>query len=105
MNSAFGEIKRVTKPGGTILVIARGLSYLSIWNQWLEFKAAKDLLDTGLVEHIDFEKFIENQKGLRLIHKERKNMGMTYVYILEMQDDKKGPSIKEQLQEKEDLKN
>ena len=39
-----------------------------------------------------------------MIHKERKNLGMTYVYILEMQDDKEGPSIKEQLKEKEDLK-
>lgn len=62
------------------------------------------MLDKGLVEHIDFEKFIEGQKGVNMIHKERKNLGMTYVYILEMQDDKEGPSIKEQLKEKEDLK-
>ena len=60
------------------------------------------MLDKGLVEHIDFENFVENQQGVKMIHKERKNMGMTYVYILEMQDDKEGPSIKKKKKKKED---
>ena len=75
-------MKRVCKPGGRILIIGRGQSYISLYNKWLQFKAAQDLIEKGLVEHIDFEKFLESKKGLKLVHKERKNMGMTYVYIL-----------------------
>jgi hypothetical protein len=47
-------------------------------------RAAKDLLEYGQVEHLDFEKIISNQKGISVIHKERKNMGMTYIYILKV---------------------
>jgi hypothetical protein len=42
------------------------------------------LLEKGLVEHLDFEEFLETKKGFKLVHKERKNLGMTYVYILEV---------------------
>ena len=39
-------------------------------------------MQTGSVEHLDFEKILEkNFKEMELVHKERKNMGMTYVYI------------------------
>ena len=65
------------------MLIERGASYVSLYNVWLNFKAARDLAEYGLVEHIDFEKVIEKQEGLKLIHKERKNMGMTYLFILE----------------------
>ena len=84
IESSFSEIQRVCKPGGQILIIARGQSYIPIYNKWLQFKAASDLLEKGLVEHLDFEEFLETKKGLKLIHKERKNLGMTYVYILEV---------------------
>ena len=78
------EIKRVCKPGGRILLLERGQSYLSLYNQWLQFRAAKDLMDKGSVEHLDIEKVVEDNFGeLNIIHKERKNMGMTYVYIIE----------------------
>ena len=88
IETCFDEIKRVCKPGGQILLIARGQSHIALYNKWLQFKAAQDLLEKGLVEHIDFEKFIETKKGIKLVHKERKNMGMTYVYILDVLDDK-----------------
>lgn len=75
---------RVCKPGGQILIIARGQSHFALYNKWLQFKAASDLLEKGLVEHINFEEFLEGKKGVKVVHKERKNMGMTYVYILEV---------------------
>jgi hypothetical protein len=36
------------------------------------------------VEHLDIEKVVsEMLPGLKVVHKERKNFGMTYVYIIE----------------------
>ena len=78
------EIKRLVRPGGYILLMERGQSYISLYNQWLQFKAAQELMEKGTVEHLDIESVVqEHFKGLKVIHKERKNMGMTYVYIIE----------------------
>ena len=78
------EIKRLCKPGGYILLMERGQSYISLYNQWLQFKAAYELMNKGTVEHLDIESVVaEHFKGLKVIHKERKNLGMTYVYIIE----------------------
>ena len=61
----------------------RGSSYISPYNSWLKFRAAKDLMSTGTVEHLDFEKIIEELfRDMEPVHQERKNMGMTYIYIL-----------------------
>jgi hypothetical protein len=39
-------------------------------------------MNTGTVEHLDFEKIIDELfKELEPVHHERKNMGMTYIYI------------------------
>ena len=41
-------------------------------------------MEKGTVEHLDIEKVVEDNFGeLHIIHRERKNMGMTYVYIIE----------------------
>ena len=41
-------------------------------------------MEKGSVEHLDIENVVEEHfKGLKIIHKERKNLGMTYVYIIE----------------------
>ena len=78
------EIKRLCKPGGKIFLLERGQSYISLYNSWLQFKAAYQLMNTGSVEHLDIENIIDEQfKGLKVVHKERKNMGMTYIYIIE----------------------
>ena len=37
------EMMRVCKKGGYILLLERGQSYISLYNSWLQFKAAKDL--------------------------------------------------------------
>jgi hypothetical protein len=52
-------------------------------NEYLKFKAPRDLVEYGIVEHLDIDKIIGEQAGLKVIHKERKNMGMTYIYIIE----------------------
>ena len=65
-------------------MLERGQSYISLYNSWLQFKAAYQLMNTGSVEHLDIENIIGEQfKGLKVVHKERKNMGMTYIYIIE----------------------
>ena len=59
-------------------------SQISLYNEWLKFKAAKDLCERGTVEHLDIDKVISDNFGdLKFVHKERKNLGMTYVYIIE----------------------
>lgn len=78
-------MKRVCKEGGTLLLLERGASKISPLNEWLNFSAARDLTLYGLVESIDFDKFIDKQSGIKVIHRERKNLGMTYIYILEKQ--------------------
>lgn len=60
---------------------------MSLYNEWLKFKAARDLTNFGLVEHLNMEKLLENAEKypeLTVQHKERKNMGMTYIYILDV---------------------
>ena len=77
-------MRRLCKPGGLILLLERGQSHISLYNEWLKFKAAKDLVERGSVEHLDIEKIVNDNFGdLTFVHKERKNMGMTYVYIIE----------------------
>ena len=56
---------------------------MSLYNTWLNFRAARDLMNEGTVEHLDFEKIIDELfEGLEVVHKERKNMGMTYCYVI-----------------------
>jgi len=40
--------------------MARGAHYLIPFNDLLKFKAAKDLIEYGTVEYLDFDKIIEN---------------------------------------------
>lgn len=80
-DQAIQEIKRVCRKDGTILIMARGQSYVSLYNTYLKFRAAKDLMEFGCVEHLDIEKLIEKH-DFKVVHSERRNLGMTYVYIL-----------------------
>jgi len=73
----------LVKPGGLILILQRGQSYVSLYNTWLQFIAARDLLENGSVNHLDIEKIVDDHYGgLKVVHKERKNLGMTYIYII-----------------------
>ena len=41
-------------------------------------------MERGEVGHLDIEKVVMDNFGdLKIVHKERKNMGMTYIYIIE----------------------
>ena len=41
-------------------------------------------MDKGSVEHLDMDQVVMDNFGdLNIIHKERKNMGMTYIYVIE----------------------
>ena len=41
-------------------------------------------MDRGSVEHLDMEKVVMDNFGdLNIIHSERRNMGMTYIYVIE----------------------
>lgn len=84
----FAEIRRVCKPGGKVLIISRGVSKLALINEWLKLKAARDLVEYGSVEHLDFDKIIERQPGFKVVHKERKSFGMTYIFLLENEKEK-----------------
>ena len=83
LDQEFSELKRVCKVGGKILLMERGQSYIPLYNYWLKFKAARDLCEKGFVENLDFDEIVEKQKGIKIVHRERKNMGMTYIFILE----------------------
>ena len=77
------EIKRLCKKDGYILLMERGSSYVPIYNTWLKFRAARDLLQEGIVEHLDFDQIIDELfDGLEIVHRERKNLGMTYVFVI-----------------------
>jgi len=77
------EMRRLCKKDGYILLLERGSSSMSLYNTWLNFRAARDLMNEGTVEHLDFEKIIDELfEGLEVVHKERKNMGMTYCYVI-----------------------
>ena len=63
------EIMRLCKPGGTILLLQRGQSYITLYNSWLAFKAARDLFERGTVEHLDIDKVVaEVFPGLKIVH-------------------------------------
>lgn len=59
MEAVVREMIRVTKPGGRLLLMSRGVSYVPVYNQYLQMRAATDLLEKGYVEHINFDEFIE----------------------------------------------
>ena len=44
----------------------------------------------GHVEHLNIEEIIENKEKypeFKVFHKERRNMGMTYIYIIDIDKD------------------
>jgi ubiquinone/menaquinone biosynthesis C-methylase UbiE len=52
------EMKRLCKSGGYVLLMERGASWLPLINMWLKFRAARDLMTMGAVEHLDFEELV-----------------------------------------------
>jgi hypothetical protein len=53
------KMKRLCKKDGYILLMEIGSSKITLFNSWLRFKAARDLMQEGTVEHLDFEVIID----------------------------------------------
>lgn len=53
------EMRRLCKKDGYILLLERGASSILLYTAWLKFKAARDLMKEGTVEHLDFDAIID----------------------------------------------
>ena len=82
MEKAYDQIKRVTKPGGKILLLERGLGFWMADNFALMQKASVNLGARGQVYHHDFADLIENDPDVKIVKKKRKMRGMVYYYEL-----------------------
>ncbi|CAI2377393.1 unnamed protein product [Moneuplotes crassus] len=100
-NKALGEIKRVLKPGGLFLVLGRGTSYVSLYNEYLQFRAGLDIESEGSVFNLDFEKLFEEDDDLEVEHIERKNLGMTYIMMVRKKSINKPVAETQEPQKKE----
>ena len=83
LEQAWSEMKRVTKPGGKILLLERGLGYWMQDNFLLLRKASVNLGARGQVYHFDYSHLLENDPEIRIVKKKRKVRGMIYYYELE----------------------
>lgn len=83
VEKAYNEIKRLTKPGGKILLLERGLGYWMQDNFTLLRKASVNLGARGQVYHHDFAELIEMDPEVRVVKKKRKVRGMLYYYELQ----------------------
>ena len=83
LEKAYSELKRVTKPGGKILLLERGLGYWMQDNFTLLRKASVNLGARGQVYHHDFAGIIEADPEVRVVKRKRKIRGMLYYYELQ----------------------
>lgn len=81
-NKAIKEVKRVLKPGGLFLVLGRGISKISLYNEYLQFKAGEDIKTEGCVYNLDFEQIFKDDPDFEIEHFERLNLGMTFVMMM-----------------------
>lgn len=83
--------------------MARGLSKFSLYNNYLKFKAPKDLMENGCVEHLNVDEIIKRH-NFKVVHCEKKNLGMTYVYILQKEsEDEKETRVKKENEDKKEI--
>ena len=83
LDMAYSELKRVTKPGGRILLLERGLGYWMQDNFTLLRKASVNLGARGQVYHHDLAGMIETDPEVRVVKSKRKFRGMLYYYELQ----------------------
>lgn len=69
------------KPNGLLLVMGRGASVVSLYNQFLQFRAGLDIQREGCVYHLDIEQIVRQDPQLEIEHHERRNLGMTFVIM------------------------
>jgi hypothetical protein len=73
----------MTKPGGRILLLERGLGFWMQDNFSLMQKCSVNLAARGQVYHHDFSLLIENDPEVIVLKKKRKMRGMIYYYELQ----------------------
>ena len=79
---AYAELKRLTKPGGRILLLERGLGFWMYDNFLLMRKASVNLGARGQVYHHDFARMIEDDPTVKVLKSKRKMRGLLYYYEL-----------------------
>ena len=83
IQKAYSEIKRLTKPGGRILLLERGLGFWRWDNFTLLQKASTNLGARGQVYHHDYAQLIEQDPEIRVVKSKRKVRGLLYYYELQ----------------------
>jgi len=63
-------------------VLGRGVSKITLYNQFLQLRAGEDINHEGAVFHLDFNKIFDEDGDFEVTHWERKNLGMTFVMMM-----------------------
>ncbi len=87
--AALKEMKRVVKPGGSILLLEHGRSYYDWLNSALDKTAPQHAQRWGCHWNRDVGKLIK-EAGMKVEHVERFHFGTTYLYRIRVSDDSDG---------------
>jgi len=79
----FNEMKRMTKPGGKILLLERGKGFWLFDNFKLMLKLSVNMSARAQFYHHDFSKLVENDPEVKVVKKKRHRRGMVYSYELQ----------------------
>jgi ubiquinone/menaquinone biosynthesis C-methylase UbiE len=79
----FNEMKRMTKPGGKILLLERGKGFWLFDNFKLMLKLSVNMSARAQFYHHDFSKLVENDPEVKVVKKLRHRRGMVYSYELQ----------------------
>ena len=83
LETQYAEIKRMTKKGGKILLLNRGLGFWQFDNFTLMRKASLNLGARAQVYHHDYSLMIEADPEVRIVKAKRKLRGMIHYYELQ----------------------
>lgn len=79
----YSEMKRLTKPGGRILLLERGKGFWLFDNFQLMLRLSVNMSARAQFYHHDYSKLIENDPEVKVIRRKRYRRGMVYSYELQ----------------------